>query len=81
MILSNGDESIVKWECTLFFQNNPLTLETAFGIATRIGREEEFIKKTLNQLVDVTILEKIGDPNNPIYRYRHPFVANKIDLD
>lgn len=82
MLLSKEDESVLKWECTLFFQNNPYTMETATGIATRIGRDEQLTRKTLNQLVEVHVLETIGDSEsvNPIYRYRKPFVAKQIDL-
>jgi predicted transcriptional regulator len=80
MFMLNDDESLLKWECTLFFQNNPYTIESATGIALRIGRKEEAVQQTLSKLVELDIIEKIGESNEAIYRYREAFSASQIDL-
>jgi hypothetical protein len=77
---SNEDEYLLKWECTLFFQNNPYTMDTALGISRRVGHRLEAVQNTLNQLVQVNILEKIGETNDAVYRYQEAFSASKIDL-
>lgn len=80
MFVLNDDESLLKWECTLFFQNNPYAIETATGIAMRIGRNEHVVQQTLSKLVELDIIEKIGESKSAIYRYREAISASQIDL-
>jgi hypothetical protein len=80
LYMINEDKSLLKWECTLFFQNNPYTVDTALGIARRIGRQAEAVRHTLNELVRVNILEKIGETDDAVYRYQEAFSASQIDL-
>ncbi|WP_019153724.1 hypothetical protein [Robertmurraya massiliosenegalensis] len=62
----------LKVECTLFFEENPYTLETAEGLASRLGRKSTELVLILEHLVSVSILEKIGDGDQAIYRYVQP---------
>jgi hypothetical protein len=64
--------SPLKVECTLFFQENPYTLETLDGLAARLGRKTSDLSLILEHLVTVSILEKIGEGENAIYRYVQP---------
>ncbi|GIN62428.1 hypothetical protein J27TS8_24210 [Robertmurraya siralis] len=62
----------LKVECTLFFEENPYTLETAEGLALRLGRKTAELVLILEHLVTDSILEKIGDGEQAIYRYVQP---------
>ncbi|MGG0719938.1 hypothetical protein ABE096_20515 [Robertmurraya massiliosenegalensis] len=62
----------LKVECTLFFEENPYTLETAEGLASRLGRKTNELVLILEHLVAVSILEKIGEGDQAIYRYVQP---------
>lgn len=70
----------LKMECTLFFQENPYTLETVEGVALRLGRRAEDIEPILQMLVQSMILEKIGEGINAIYRYVQPETIQGTDL-
>jgi hypothetical protein len=78
--MSAEDESFIKLECILFFQNNPDCIETAGTIARKMGHNVESVQQTLNILVEMNILEKVGEPNYEFYRYREAFSATKINL-
>lgn len=62
----------LKVECTLFFEENPYTFETVEGLASRLGRRTTELAQILEHLVTVSILEKIGDGEQAIYRYMQP---------
>lgn len=81
LAMSNEERSLLKWECTLFFQNNPYTIDTAGGIANRIGRQLQEVELTLNQLVEINVLEKMGESKDAVYRYQEACYASQIDLN
>lgn len=68
----------LRMECTLFFQENPYTFETAEGLALRLGRKREHIEPILQHLVSLSILEKIGEGDRAIYRYNQPVVKSEV---
>lgn len=70
----------LQMECTLFFQENPHTFETVGGIALRLGRKPEDIGPILDNLVALSILEKIGDGDNAIFRYIQPEIMSELDV-
>jgi predicted transcriptional regulator len=70
----------LRIECTLFFQRNPYTVETAQGIAMRTGRQPEHIRYILSDLVETSILEKFGDGESAIYRYVQPKFEDGIEV-
>lgn len=64
----------------LFFQENPYALETAESLAIRLGRKMEHLLPVLEQLVGTSILESIGNGENPIYRYLQPEMSFGVNL-
>jgi hypothetical protein len=78
--MSTEDEFLLKWQCIIFFQNNPHIIETAIGVARSIGREVEPVQQTLNNLVEINILLKQGEPNHEVYQYLEAFSAIDINL-
>jgi hypothetical protein len=66
----------LQLECTLFFQENPYTMETRDGIALRLGRDSGQLDAILERLVSLCILEKLGDGSRSIYRYNQPEIAS-----
>ncbi|MFC4768034.1 hypothetical protein [Effusibacillus consociatus] len=70
----------LQMECTLFFQENPYTLETLAGLALRLGRKPEDIRPALQHLVSLSILEEIGEGERAIYRYNHPVVTSEVGI-
>lgn len=67
-------------ECNLFFQENPYTFETLEGLSLRLGRNREDLKPILDNLVSLSILEKIGEGERSIYRYITPNITNEKDV-
>ncbi|MFD1737891.1 hypothetical protein ACFSCX_15245 [Bacillus salitolerans] len=63
-------------ECTMFFQENPYTFETLHGLTTRLGRNIEDLLPVLEQLVANSILEKVGNGDQAIYRYIQPLMTD-----
>ncbi|WP_174729049.1 hypothetical protein [Mesobacillus harenae] len=68
----------LQMECTLFFQENPYMFETLDGIALRLGRKREDIDPVVKQLVSNSLLEKIGDGDQAIYRYIQPDTSSGL---
>lgn len=64
-------------ECALFFRKNPYAFETADSLAIRLGRKSELIQPILNQLVNQSILKKIGKKEPAIYRYNQDDVQEE----
>jgi len=67
-------DSLVMWELVVFLWNNPGVTDNASGIAARLGRRSQDLTEALNSLVSHRILQKWGDPSEPIYAY-HPTPA------
>ncbi|GAX91177.1 hypothetical protein EFBL_2843 [Effusibacillus lacus] len=77
--MDNNQMFPLRIECTLFFQENPYTFETAGGLALRLGRKREHIEPVLQHLVSLSILEKIGEGEQAIYRYIQPEITSELD--
>ncbi|KIL40985.1 hypothetical protein SD70_10210 [Gordoniibacillus kamchatkensis] len=76
-----GDSDLLlRLECSLFFQQNPYTLETEEGVALRLGRISKELRPALEYLVGHGILDKIGEGESAIYRYLQPLVQEESDV-
>jgi hypothetical protein len=64
-------------ECTYFFEENPYAMETIESLALRLGRPVESLEPILNNLVSLTILIRVGEGSQSIYRYNHPVVIKE----
>ncbi len=63
----------IELECISFFEENLYTFETLEGLAVRIGRKKEDIQMVLNKLVELAIVERIGNQGqHSVYRYIKP---------
>ncbi|WP_231705824.1 hypothetical protein [Effusibacillus lacus] len=45
----------------------------------RLGRKREHIEPVLQHLVSLSILEKIGEGEQAIYRYIQPEITSELD--
>jgi len=70
----------LRIECTLFFQGNPFAYETEEGLALRTGRKVEHLKPVLTELVNSSILEKLGEGDGAIYRYAEPYFSEGLEV-
>ncbi|MDF9845360.1 MULTISPECIES: hypothetical protein [unclassified Paenibacillus] len=70
----------LQMECSLYFEENPYTIENGKGMALRLGRTEEDLKLVLDKLSVLTILIKVGDGEQAYYRYNQPDVLHKVIL-
>ncbi|RKY19261.1 MAG: hypothetical protein DRP63_00885 [Planctomycetota bacterium] len=64
----------LRIELLHFFARNPYTVDTASGIALRLGRPEEHVRDVLEHLVNLGILRKEGADANALYCYIKPRV-------
>lgn len=64
-------------ECTYFFEENPYALETIQSLGIRLGRSIQELEPVLNNLVSLTIITKIGEGAEAIYRYNEPIMTNE----
>lgn len=64
-------------ECTFFFEENPYAMETMQSLASRLGRSVEHLQPILNHLVELTILSKIGEGEESIYKYNQPMIMKE----
>lgn len=62
----------LQMECTLFFQMNPYSYESAEGLAMRLGRKSEHLLPVLERLVTLAILKQTGEGERSIYCYNQP---------
>jgi hypothetical protein len=56
----------------LFFQQNPFAVDTARGLAVRLGRKVEHVEPVLDRLVDLAILVRVQEGEVTVYRFTHP---------
>jgi hypothetical protein len=70
---------MLRTECNLFFQENPYAYETIEGLAIRLGRKADHLRPIVEELVSLSILEKIGDGERSIFRYIEPEITNGMD--
>ncbi|TJY41936.1 hypothetical protein E5161_12115 [Cohnella pontilimi] len=71
------DRMSLQVECTYFFEENPYAIETLHSLSTRLGRSIDHLEPILDQLVALTILSKIGEGNESIYRYNQPMITSE----
>lgn len=64
---------VLTTEIALFFQNNPFTVESAEGLALKLGRKTEHVRSALELLVKKQLLTH--DPNDGLFMYVVPFIA------
>ncbi len=65
----------LRIELLHFFARNPYTVDTAGGIALRLGRPEEYVRDVLEHLVTLGILRKEGADADALYCYIKPRVG------
>lgn len=70
----------LRIECSMFFRENPYAFETEESLALRTGRNIEHLKPVLHELVGSSILQRIGDGDQAIYRYAEPYYADGIEV-
>lgn len=65
------DEEIrrLKFEVIRLFKENPGLVDSAARIAVRLGREEEDVKATLEELTEAGICRRIEARPEPLYVY------------
>jgi len=66
----------LRVEILQFFASNPYTMDTASGIAMRVGRPAEAVRDELERLVLLGILRKEGVDADAIYCYVRPDVGS-----
>jgi hypothetical protein len=71
----------LQMECTFFFEQNTYAMETAAGVALRLGRNLEDITPVLTKLELLSILERIGEGEKAIYRYNTPKIQSEVMLE
>lgn len=66
---------MLQVECTYFFEENPFALETGESLAMRLGRSADDLVPVLERLVELSVLTRIGDGDQPVYRYNKPLTV------
>ncbi len=62
-------DSFVSWDLIIFFHHNPGVVDSAYGLAARLGRSVESIEQTLAKLVEKGVVkEKTGSQG--VYYYQ-----------
>jgi len=62
-------DSLIMWELLVFLWNNPGITDNTDGIAARLGRRRDDLKKPLESLCAQQVLERWGNEDDPIYAY------------
>jgi len=70
-----SDTMLLHVECTYFFEENPCSLETKHSLAERLGRSAKDLEPILDRLVALTVLSKVGEGDDAIYRYQQPYMT------
>lgn len=65
----------MRVEILHFFASNPYVVDTADGIALRVGWPKDEVRAELERLVLLGILQKQGSDEDAIYRYISPYVG------
>lgn len=63
-------------EITLFFERNPFTVETAEGLARKLGRRSEHVRPVLDRLAERHLIQR--DRNSRLYSYIPPFTDERL---
>ncbi|HEX7064523.1 MAG TPA: hypothetical protein VF199_05585 [Bacillales bacterium] len=72
--MKKTNQLALQTECTWFFQQNPFAYETAKGLSVRLGRKTEHLLPILEELVSLSIIEKIGDGEGALFHYNEPVI-------
>ncbi len=71
-------DSFVSWDLIVFFQNNPGIVDTPTGLASRLGRKEEEVRKALDGLCQKGLLRKKEGGGKEVYIYSPPPHLKKV---
>jgi hypothetical protein len=66
----NISYAITRIEILSFFLANPHTRDTLKGFSNRLFMNCEMIANVMDELVDIGIVEKVGNNEKPIYRLK-----------
>lgn len=64
---------LLTTEVALFFQRNPFTVESAEGLARKLGLKTEHVRKALELLVNKKVLRCEDD--GKLYIYAEPYIV------
>ncbi|MFC5986140.1 hypothetical protein ACFPXP_06805 [Marinicrinis lubricantis] len=65
-------------ECSLYFEENPYSIENEQGLALRLGRRREDLMPVLERLTSLSILQRVGEGEHAYYKYNQPDVIEKV---
>lgn len=68
----------LRTECLLFFERNMYAMETLAGLSVRLGRNAEDLAPAVRSLVEMSILERVGEGDSAIYRYNAPDTSSVV---
>jgi DNA-binding Lrp family transcriptional regulator len=68
-IIRDEDINRLKYEIIGLFKDNPGLVDSATKIAVKLGREEEAVKRTLEELTEAGICRRIEARPEPLYVY------------
>lgn len=71
---------LIQMECMLFFEANPFALETISSLSVRLGRGKDSIIKVMERLTELSLVEKFGDGETAIFRYKAPFDKSDVSI-
>ncbi len=66
----NIGHAIIRIEILSFFLANPHTRDTLKGFSIRLFMNYEMIAKVMEELIEVGIVEKVGNNDKSIYRLK-----------
>ncbi|MCM3212932.1 MULTISPECIES: hypothetical protein [Niallia] len=77
---NESKEILIRLECMLFFKANPYAMETKSSISTRLGRNMFEVENVIEQLTQMSIIEKYGEGDSAIFRYKEPLVKSDVSI-
>ncbi|HIE52012.1 MAG TPA: hypothetical protein EYP85_09655 [Armatimonadetes bacterium] len=73
-------DSLIKLDLLVFFYQNPDTIDSASGIATWVGHEEEQVVKELAELAAARLIERHQVRGETVYtRSNDPDIRRMVD--
>jgi hypothetical protein len=66
----NISHAIIKIEILSFFLANPHTRDTLKGFSIRLFMDYKLIAEAMEELIEVGIVEKVGNNDKSIYRLK-----------
>lgn len=70
------DDVAITTEVALFFQRNPFTIESPEGLARKLGRKTEAVRRALDTLASKQLVLCEGDGR--AYAYAQPYIADQV---